>query len=179
MRFERADIEGAFLLHLDRHEDERGSFARTFDAAEFAAHGLETSFRQLSLSSNSRRGTLRGMHFQLPPHEEVKIVRCVRGAVYDVMVDLRASSTSYRRSAGYELSAENGTAVYIPKGCAHGFQTLEDESEVLYQIAGDYSPEHARGVRFDDPALAIEWPPEAERTVSERDRTWPDLQAES
>jgi dTDP-4-dehydrorhamnose 3,5-epimerase len=167
-----------WIVELEVLSDERGWFARTFDAEEFEARGLEPAVAQCNASFNDRRDTLRGMHYQADPHGESKLVRCVRGAIFDVAVDLRRDSASFRAWHGVELSAENGRALYIPAGLAHGFQTLTDGSEVLYQMGHRYVPEAARGVRWDDPAFAIQWPePTGRRTVSDRDSAYPDFPA--
>lgn len=180
MRFEQTPLPGAWLIELDLLGDERGWFARTFDAAEFVQRGMNPAVVQCNASFNPQRGTLRGMHYQAEPHGESKLVRCVRGAIFDVAVDLRAGSPSFRRWHGVELSAENRLAFYIPAGLAHGFQTLTDDAEVLYQMGDPYVPESARGVRFDDPAFGIDWPSVQAglRIVSERDRAFPDFTAE-
>ena len=173
MIFTPGRLAGLYLVESERHEDERGWFARSWCAREFAAHGLEAELAQTSLSFNRRRGTLRGMHFQLPPHAEAKLVRCIRGAIWDVALDLRPQSPTHGQWQGFELSAENGRSLYLPRGFAHGFQTLQPESEVLYQISGFYAPEAAAGVRYDDPAFDMAWPlPVA--VISPRDRSWPD-----
>ncbi len=169
-----SQLSGAYVVDLEPFTDERGSFARIWCADELAAHGLTARLSQASISSNVRAGTLRGMHFQRPPHEEAKVVRCTRGAVYDVVLDLRRDSPMHGRWFAAELSAENGSAVFIPEGCAHGFQTLVDDTEVLYLISTAYAPGAAAGVRWDDPAFAIAWPDAAERTISGRDREWTD-----
>lgn len=174
MIFRETPIAGAFLIELERLTDERGSFARTFAVDEFEAHGLETRVVQCNTSTNRRAGTLRGLHYQVPPRAEAKLVRCVRGSIHDVVVDLRPESPTYCDAYGVELSAANGCMLFVPAGLAHGFQTLEDDTEVLYQMSEEYSPEHARGVRFDDPQFGIEWPA-AERTISERDRSYADF----
>lgn len=176
MRFAQTQLPGAWVIELDQLGDERGWFARSFDVEEFAARGLNPAIVQCNVSFNPRRGTLRGMHYQAEPHGESKLVRCVRGAIYDVAVDLRENSPSRCRWHGVELSAENRLAYYIPAGLAHGFQTLTDECEVLYQMGHRHVPDAARGVRFDDPAFAIEWPrsPGAP-IVSDRDRSYPDF----
>jgi len=158
MRFEALALDGAFLVAPERHEDQRGWFARTFCRDEFVAHGLVGDFVQCSASFNARRGTLRGMHFQRPPHAETKLVRCTRGAVLDVLLDLRPEAPSFRRWQAIELSEANGLAVYVPAGLAHGFQTLTDAAEVLYQISERYHPDAGGGVRWDDPVFAIAWP---------------------
>jgi dTDP-4-dehydrorhamnose 3,5-epimerase len=154
--------------------DERGAFGRLFCEREFAAHGLCASFTQSSLSKNPRALTLRGMHFQLAPHEEIKLVRCTRGAVFDALVDLRRGSPSYGQWFGVELNAENARALYVPGGVAHGFLTLSDDTEVLYHMDTEFRPEAARGVRWNDPALSIAWPA-VPRIMSERDRNYPDV----
>ncbi len=175
MKFTPTPIPGAVVIDIEPIADERGFFARTWCAEEMAAHSLSSRVVQCSVSFNRRRGTLRGMHYQAPPHEEVKIVRCVRGAIHDVIVDLRPASPSFKRWFAVELSAANGRALYVPEGVAHGFQTLADESEVAYQMSERHHPESARGVRWDDPAFGIEWPAEASRIIHPRDRAYPDF----
>lgn len=177
MRFVETPISGVWLIEPERLQDERGWFTRTYDADEFAARGLDVPV-QCNASFNAARGTLRGLHYQAEPHGESKLVRCVRGAIFDVAVDLREGSPTRGRWHGVELSAENGCAFYIPAGLAHGFQTLADSSEVLYQMGHRYVPDAARGVRWDDPAFAIAWPeaPPGGRTISERDGSYPDFQ---
>lgn len=176
MRFSETPLAGAWVIDLDRIGDERGYFARTFDSAEWAKRGMEPAVVQCNTSYNERAGTLRGMHFQAHPHGEPKLVRCVRGAVYDVIVDLRPGSPTHRQWFGVDLSADNGRALYVPVDMAHGFQTLNDGSEVLYMMGHEYVPEAAAGVRWDDAAFGIEWPepPASGRTISERDATYPD-----
>jgi len=177
MRFEAATLPGVWVIECDRLADERGWFARTFDEEEFRARGLNPSVVQCNASYNARRDTLRGMHYQAEPYGESKLVSCVRGTIFDVAVDLRRDSPTYRDWHGVELSFENGMALYIPEGFAHGFQTLTDDCEVLYQMGRRYVPAAARGVRWDDAAFAIEWPePAEERTISEKDRAYPDFQ---
>ena len=175
--FVATSLPGLFVIEQQRHEDERGFFARTWCSRELAEHGLDPRLAQCSVSFNRRRGTLRGMHYQAPPHAEVKIVRCARGRLFDVAVDLRPDSSTFRKWIGAELSPENGRGLYIPEGFAHGFLTLADETEVEYAISVEYSPAHARGVRFDDPLLAIDWPAPIE-VIAARDREYPDLTAE-
>jgi dTDP-4-dehydrorhamnose 3,5-epimerase len=171
MHFEPVGLDGAWLVHLDPTKDRRGFFARTFCITEFGVRGLETSFPQHSMSCSYRRGTLRGMHFQLAPHDEVKLVRCLSGAIWDVIIDLRPASRTFRQWRGFELSAENQDQLYIPKGFAHGFQTLSDNVQVNYLISEFYSPDAASGVRYDDPAFGITWPlPVSE--ISEKDLRW-------
>jgi dTDP-4-dehydrorhamnose 3,5-epimerase len=178
VRFTETPLPGAWTIELEELEDERGWFARTFDAEEFRKRGLNPDVVQCNASFNRRAGTLRGMHYQAAPHGESKLVRCVRGAIFDVAIDLRPDSPAYRNWHGVELSAENRLAFYIPAGLAHGFQTLEDNSEVLYQMGDPYVPEAGRGVRWDDLAFAIEWPVlEGERTISVRDASYPDYEA--
>ena len=171
--FSEMAVHGVYVVDLEPVADERGFFARSWCAREFADHGLETGIAQCSVSYNSRRGTLRGMHWQESPHEEVKLVRCIRGAIYDVAADLRPESPTFGRWTSVELSAENRSALYIPKGCAHGFQALEDETEIFYAISEFYAPEASRGFRYDDPRFGIEWPLPDEIVVSERDLSWP------
>jgi dTDP-4-dehydrorhamnose 3,5-epimerase len=175
MIFTETAVAGAFVIDLERHVDERGFFARTWCREELGRRGLHADLDQCSVSFNGRAGTLRGMHYQAAPRAETKIVSCMRGVVYDVVLDLRRESPTYRRWAAVELSGDSLRMLYIPEGCAHGFQTLTPEALVHYQIAGTYSSEHARGVRWDDPAFGIAWPP-AERTISPRDAAYPDLQ---
>lgn len=178
MRFRETAIAGAWVVEVEPVADERGMFARTFDAEAFRERGLSADFVQCSTSHNRAAGTLRGLHYQAGEHAECKLVRCTAGAVYDVVADLRPDSPSYLRWEAVELSAENRAAVYVPRGVAHGFQTRVDGAEVLYMIDRPYAPEAARGVRWDDPALAIEWPDApGGRTLSERDRGYPDYTA--
>jgi dTDP-4-dehydrorhamnose 3,5-epimerase len=173
--FAETPVEGAWMVAPERAEDHRGFFARTWCAEEFAAHGLVDRWAQCSVSFNDRRGTLRGLHYQRAPHAEVKLVRCTAGALYDVVVDLRPSSSTYLKHVAVELNASNRLMVYVPEGCAHGFQTLQDGSEVFYQISAPYSKEHAAGVRWDDPAFGISWP-YPDPIMSDRDRDYPDFQ---
>ncbi len=158
MRLTETIIPGAYIVEPERRTDERGFFARTWCRREFEIHGLESRLSQCSISYNRKAGTLRGMHFQVEPHAEVKLVRCTAGSIHDVLLDLRPSSPTYMRWVAVELTADNRRAVYIPAGVAHGFQTLVDDAEVLYQISEFYHPECASGVRWDDPAFAIRWP---------------------
>jgi dTDP-4-dehydrorhamnose 3,5-epimerase len=177
MRFVQTPLPGAWAIELEELSDERGWFARAFDAEEFEERGLDPAFVQCNLSFNARRGTLRGMHYQAEPYGESKLVRCVRGAIFDVAVDLRTGSPTRGRWHGIELSEENRLAFYMPAGFAHGFQTLLDNCEVLYQMGHRYVPEAARGVRWDDPALAIQWPElNGERVISDKDRSYPDVE---
>jgi dTDP-4-dehydrorhamnose 3,5-epimerase len=172
MRFEPTKLSGVFIVEVEPHEDSRGSFARTFCAREFAEQGLVSTFVQSSVSFNRKRGTLRGLHYQLPPACETKLVRCTAGALYDVIVDLRPDSPTYLRHIGVELTARNRRAVYVPEMVAHGFQSLEDETEVFYQISAFFVPDKSTGLRYDDPKLGISWPlPVA--VISEKDARWP------
>lgn len=177
MIFEALPIEGAFVIEQEPHADDRGSFARVFCAESFEQRGLMSQIAQLSSSTNIRAGTLRGLHLQAAPHEEDKLVRCTKGAVFDVVADVRPGSTTYGRWFGTELTPDNGIMMYVPRGCGHGFQTLVDGTDVEYCISVPYVPDAARGVRWDDPTLAIEWPapPRGGRTISERDRQLPQL----
>jgi dTDP-4-dehydrorhamnose 3,5-epimerase len=175
MLFKPLDIPGVFLIELERMEDERGFFSRLYCADTFLERGLCADYPQWSTSFNRRRGTLRGLHFQASPHDEIKLVSCTRGAVFDVAVDVRPRSRCRGRWVGVELSAENGSALYIPAGFAHGFQTLTDDAEVRYHISERYRPEAARGVRWDDPDLAIAWPSSGQRVISGRDLALPRL----
>ncbi len=174
MRIRETGFTGLFLLDIEPRSDERGYFARTFCAREFSAAGLPTQFVQCNVSVNRRRGTVRGMHFQRDPSPEGKLVTCTRGRIYDVVIDIRRGSPTFCKWAGFELSEENKTLLYIPPGFAHGFQTLVDETDVFYQMTEFYQPELADGVRFDDPAFAISWPLPVS-TISEKDRLLPDF----
>jgi dTDP-4-dehydrorhamnose 3,5-epimerase len=173
VRFEELALKGVYLVKPEPAADERGFFARTFCAEEFTAHGLVGGIGQTSISFNSRRGTVRGMHFSVAPHAETKLIRCTAGAIYDVILDLRPASTTYLDGIGIELSASNRHAAYIPTGLAHGFQTLVDNTEVLYLIDTPYAASAARGIRWNDPAVKIEWP-EPINVISERDLQFPD-----
>ncbi|MFT5438175.1 MAG: dTDP-4-dehydrorhamnose 3,5-epimerase [Alphaproteobacteria bacterium] len=174
MIFRPLELDGIYVIEPENREDSRGSFARTFCAEAFATLGLATNFVQCSASRNAVRGTLRGLHFQAIPHPEAKLVRCVRGAAFDVVVDIRPSSTSYGQWISVELSEKNGRQIYVPEGCAHGFQTLCDDTELFYQISVPYRTELARGIRWDDPHIGIDWPV-AGPELSDRDRNFPGL----
>ena len=174
MIFEETPLPGAYVIDLEPKRDERGFFARAWCTDELAAAGLDTRLAQINIGFSHLRGTVRGLHFQDPPHAEVKIVRCTMGAVYDVIVDLRPGSATRGQWRGFELTAENRRLVYVPEGFAHGYQTLTDATELWYQTSVSYVPESARGVRYDDPAFDIEWP-ETVTVVAEADRTWPDF----
>ncbi len=174
MIFTPTDIDGVIAVQLELHADERGFFARTFCAREFGAAGLRPLVAQANIAFNERAGTLRGLHFQRPPAAEAKLVRCTRGRVYDVAVDLRPTSATYLRHVGVVLDADERNALYVPEGCAHGYLTLEDGCEVAYQVSEFYSPGVEGGLHWNDPALAIAWPGEV-RVISDKDATWPAL----
>jgi len=171
MIFTESPLPGAFLIDLAPAADERGFFARVYCPEEFAANGIKTELRQCSVSYNTRRGTLRGLHYQRPPHEEQKLVRCTAGAIFDVIVDIRPQSSSYRRWFGTQLTAQNRRSLYIPPGFAHGFITLSDDTEVYYMISVPHAPEHAQGLHWSDPAFAIQWPL-APTVISARDAAY-------
>jgi dTDP-4-dehydrorhamnose 3,5-epimerase len=174
MQFHSTNLRDACLIRLEPARDNRGFFARNFCAEEFAAHGLETNYPQHSISVSARRGTLRGMHFQRDPHGEIKLVRCSRGAILDVIIDIRPDSLTYRHWQQFELTPESGHQLYVPKGFAHGFQTLSDDAEVSYLISAPYKPGFACGIRYNEPAFAISWPlPVTE--ISKKDLHWPDF----
>ena len=175
MIFHETTLKDAMLIDLEKRGDDRGFFARTYCQREFSAHVLDINYTQQNTSSSKYKGTLRGMHYQADPHAEDKLVRCVRGAIFDAIVDLRPSSPTYCGWFGVELDASSRRALYVPKGFAHGFQTLSDEAEVLYQMSTPYVGGAGRGVRWDDPVFGISWPEAALRTMSERDRTYPDF----
>jgi dTDP-4-dehydrorhamnose 3,5-epimerase len=172
--FVETKLAGLYIIEVEKREDERGFFARTFCQHEFEAHGLNPRVAQCSTSFNKKKGTLRGLHYQVAPYAEVKLVRCTAGAIYDVAVDLRPDSPTYKQWVAVELTDANRKSFYIPAGCAHGFQTLVDNAEVYYQISEFYHAEAARGVRWDDPALGIVWPDVENRNVSERDMSFGD-----
>lgn len=172
MIFTETALKGSFVIDPEAVRDERGMFARTWCQKEFEAQGLKVTWVQSSISVNNRKGTMRGMHYQAAPHEESKLVRCTRGEIYDVIVDLRPTSPTYCRYVGVTLSAENRRAVYIPKQFAHGFLTLEENSEVSYYMSEFHDPASARGLRWDDPTFGIQWP-DAIMVMSEKDRSWP------
>jgi dTDP-4-dehydrorhamnose 3,5-epimerase len=174
MRFEPLPLEGAWIIELERNVDERGSFARTFCEQEFAEHGLPIHYPQCNLSTNRRTGTLRGMHANIHSKSESKLVRCVRGAIFDVIIDVRPDSPSHHQWAGVELTADNGRALFVPEGFAHGFLTLADETDVYYHMGAVFQPSAARGFRWDDPAFGVTWP-QPPTVISERDATYPDF----
>ena len=178
MIFTETPLAGAFVIEPEPLEDSRGLFARTWCRTEFQERGLETRIAQCSTSLNTTRGTLRGMHYQGPPYGETKIVRCTRGSMYDVIIDLRPESSTFTRHFGLVLTADNHRMVYVPTGFAHGFQTLEDGTELFYQVSEVHAPEYARGVRWNDPIFGIQWP-DADRIIVDRDRNYPDFRPES
>ena len=177
MIFTETRIKGAFIIDIERREDHRGFFARSWCQREFKSYGLNPALVQINVGFNKRKGTLRGMHFQLAPLEEVKVVRCNMGAVYDVIIDLRPDSSTHKQWTGVELTADNHRMLYIPEGCAHGYQTTMDNSEIYYQTSQFYAPEYAVGVRYNDPVFGINWPLEIE-VISDADRSWPDYSGE-
>ena len=172
MRFRETRLAGAFVVELERLEDERGFFARAFCGREFEAHGLNPRVAQCNLAFNAQRGTLRGLHYQLPPAAEAKFIRCLRGAVYDVIIDLRPGSPTYLQHFGVELSSDNRLALYVPEMFAHGYQALTDAAEVFYQVSEFYTPGAERGIKYDDQALGIAWPLPV-TVISSKDAAWP------
>src|SRR5713226_2750024 len=173
MIFTETELRGAYIIEPERREDDRGFFARLWCQRELEQHGLNARVAQLNAGFTLRKGSLRGLHFQLPPCQEVKIVRCTMGALFDVILDLRPDSSTYKRWVGVELTADNRRMVYVPQGCAHGYQTFADNTEMYYQTSEFYAPELARGVRYDDPAFGIALPLPV-TSISEADRSWPD-----
>lgn len=176
MLFTSTKIPGAYLIEVEKREDHRGFFARAWCEREFAEHGLNSRWAQANIAYNRHRGTLRGMHYQVAPHEEVKLVRCTRGAIHDVIIDLRPASPTNMQWLGVDLRAENYSMLYVPEGCAHGYLTLEDHTDVAYQVSHPYAPHAERGLRYDDPAFKIRWPIDVP-VISQKDRNWPDFHA--
>src|SRR2546421_8906777 len=176
MKFTKSRVHGACVVEIEKFEDERGFVAYGWSEQEFAREGLKERFVEMIVSYNIRKGTLRGMHFQNEPFAQAKLVRCTQGAIYDVVIDLRPESSTFKKWDAVELTAQNRRMFYLPGGCAHGFQTLADETEVLYQMSNVYAPDYASGVRWNDPAFGIDWPPD-ERTIIGRDRNYPDFQS--
>jgi dTDP-4-dehydrorhamnose 3,5-epimerase len=172
--FRETKLKGAFVLEPERFDDERGLFARSFSDREFEAHGIDPRIVECNISFSRKKHTIRGIHFQSAPYAQAKLVRCTQGAICDVMIDLRPDSPNYKQWVAEELTAKNRLMLYIPEGFAHGFQTLEDDTEVFYQVSNYYAPETAGGVRWDDPAFAIRWPETEQVILNERDRTYPD-----
>jgi len=177
MLFTETKLPRVFIIELQCLEDERGFFSRSFCRHVFAERGLNPDVVQCNISFNRDAGTLRGMHYQEAPYAEDKLIRCTRGSLYDVIVDLRVESPTFKQWIAVELTGDNQRMLYVPKGCAHGFQTLEDNTEVFYQMSEFYHPESARGLRWNDPAFGIQWPAGVQVTLSERDRNWPDYRA--
>lgn len=176
MVIKNTDIKDACIIEIDKKEDDRGFFSRAWCAKEFRAHGLNTNLVQANVSFNRKRGTLRGMHYQVAPREEVKLVRCTQGSICDVIIDLRKESSTYEQWVAVELTADNHRMLYVPEGCAHGFQSLEDDTEVFYLVSEFYSVEAERGVRWDDPAFGVRWPIDV-TNISDKDKSWPDFAA--
>jgi len=175
MIFEKTALAGAFIIEIEKREDERGFFARAWCQEEFEAHGLNTRWVQANLAFSKKKGTLRGLHFQVGPYEEIKLMRCIRGAIYDVILDLRSESPTYMQWLGVELTADNHKMLYVPEGFAHGYQSLADNTEVFYPVSQFYTPGSERGVRWNDPAFGIEWPVTQNAILSEKDKSWPDF----
>lgn len=178
MKFTPLELAGAYTIELEPIRDHRGFNARQWCAREFAAHGLETKVAQSNIIRNGPQGTLRGFHYQVPPRAETKLFRVTRGAIFDVIIDLRCGSETYRRWTSVELSSDAYTMLYVPEGFAQAFQTLEVDTELIYQVSEFYSPDYGRGIRYDDPAFAIPWPLEVS-TISDQDRRWPDFEEDS
>jgi dTDP-4-dehydrorhamnose 3,5-epimerase len=173
--FNETNVKGAFLIEPEKFEDHRGFFARSFSQTEFLEHGLRAQFVEAGISFNLRAATVRGMHYQAAPHAQAKLVRCTQGAIYDALIDLRPDSPTYKQWFAHELSAQNRLMLYIPEGCAHGFQTLVDEAEVFYQLSAGYAPASERGVRWNDPVFGITWPVTDGVILNDRDRNYPDF----
>jgi dTDP-4-dehydrorhamnose 3,5-epimerase len=173
MIFRETALKDAYVVDLEKREDVRGFFARAWCGKEFEKHGLIPRVVQANTSFNKKKGTMRGMHYQIAPHAETKAIRCLKGAIFDVIIDLRPDSPSYKKWFGVELTAENRTMLYVPEQFAHGFITLEDNTEVFYLVSEYYAPDCERGIRYDDPAFGIAWPAQIE-AISEKDKTWPD-----
>ncbi len=173
--FKETKLKGAFVVQPEKFADVRGFFARSFSQQEFRDQGLQSEFVEGGIAFNLRKHTVRGMHFQAAPNAQAKLVRCTRGAIYDVIIDLRPGSPTYREWVAQELTAENRLLLYIPQGCAHGYQTLEDGSELFYQLSGRYAPASERGVRWNDPAFGVRWPVTEGIIINERDRSYPDF----
>jgi dTDP-4-dehydrorhamnose 3,5-epimerase len=175
MRVRETPVAGAFVIEVDRLEDERGFFARVWDLERLEAEGMSMAMVQANIGFSRRKGTLRGLHYQKEPNQEAKLVRCTMGSIFDVVVDLRPDSPTSMRWAGVRLSAEDRNMLFVPRGCAHGYMTLEDETEVFYPVSARYAPQSEGGVRWDDPAFGIEWPMSEGLIISEKDRSWPDF----
>jgi len=176
MIFKQAKLKDAYIIQLEKHDDERGFFAQAWCRKEFESHGLNPHVVQANIALSRKSGTLRGLHYQLPPYEEAKLVRCIRGAIYDVMIDLRKDSSTFKQWVGQELTSEDYQMLYIPEGFAHGYFTLVDNTEVFYQVSKFYAPNYESGVRWDDPAFDIKWPAANDLIVTDKDKNWPDFQ---
>jgi dTDP-4-dehydrorhamnose 3,5-epimerase len=174
MIFRKTNLKGVFIIELEKHKDDRGYFARTWCENEFKANGLNSKLAQANTALSVQKGTLRGMHYQIAPYEETKIIRCIRGSVFDVVIDIRPDSITYCQWLGIELSSENHTMLYVPEGFAHGYKTLRNNSEVFYLVSQFYTPDAERGIRWDDPAFSIKWPETSDLIISEKDKNWPD-----
>lgn len=176
MVFRETKLKGAFIIQIEPIEDERGFFSRTWCKNEFEKYGLKSEIAQCNLSYNKKKGTLRGMHYQVEPYRETKLIRCVKGALYDVIIDLRKDSTTYKQWIGVELTENNGMALYVPEGFGHGFQTLVDDTYAIYQVTEFYTPGAERGIRWNDSQFNIQWPEESKRIISDKDQNWGDFQ---
>jgi dTDP-4-dehydrorhamnose 3,5-epimerase len=174
MKFTETEVNGAYIIELDKIGDDRGFFARVWCKDEFEKRDLDADFVQANKSYSKDKGTIRGLHYQTAPHSEAKLMSCTRGKIFDVIVDLRPDSPSYKRWTGFELSAENRKMFYVPQGCAHAYQTLEDDSEVFYPTTNFYNQKAERGVRWNDPLFNIEWPINEDLIISDKDKNWPD-----
>jgi len=175
MQFKELSVEGAYLITLDKHEDERGYFSRSWCLKEFSEQGITFNPEQANIAYSYKKGTLRGMHYQKAPHAEAKLIRCVRGAIYDASIDLRPDSATYRQWVGLELKGRHAQLLFIPEGLAHGYQTLEDNTEIYYQVSHAYTPTAEMGIRWNDPEFQIEWPITKKVILSEKDKRWPDF----
>jgi dTDP-4-dehydrorhamnose 3,5-epimerase len=178
MKFTETKLKGAFVIEIEEKHDNRGFFARTFCAKEFETYGLKATVAQCNMSFNHKKGTLRGMHYQVAPATETKFIRCIRGAIYDVVIDMRPDSSTYLQHIGVELTADNRSALYIPGMFAHGFETLSDDTEVIYQVGEFYTPGYERGIRYNDPVFNIQWPLKVTE-ISDKDLNWPLIQVEA
>ena len=174
MIFKKTAVKDAFIIELEKICDDRGFFARVWCKNEFEAHGLNTRLVQANVASNKKRGVIRGLHYQISPYEESKLIRCTKGAIYDVIIDLRKDSPTYKQWIGVELSADNYRMLYVPEGFAHGYQTLQDNTEVTYQVSQFYTPDSERGIRWDDPTFNIKWPETEKQIMTEKDQSWLD-----
>lgn len=176
MTFRETAISGSYIINIERYADDRGFFARGYCEKEFKNQGISFNIAQANIGYSKNKYTLRGLHYQVEPHREAKLVRCTRGCLFDVIVDLRPESPTYKEWVGVELTEKNHTMFYVPEGCAHGYQTLEDDTEVFYMVSAFYAPDHERGIRWDDPAFNIEWKETETMIISEKDRQWPDYE---